>query len=247
MIQQHAARAAVDAATSLAHATRTQMLALGGFSLLVGLLVLAMIWRHARCQQQLLEHQAMYDNLTGLPNRRLFVDRLGQAIHAAARDGRVFALLVLDLNRFKEINDTFGHHAGDQVLRETANRVRACLRATDTVARLGGDEMAILLIGADIADIVQPMTERLLERLRQPYDIEDQAPVLGGSIGIVLYPEHGTDSETLQRRADVAMYHAKRTGAGSARYMESLESTRTPLLFTPTEPRLGVTAEPRLQ
>jgi diguanylate cyclase (GGDEF)-like protein len=224
-IQQQAARETARSARDLANGTRTLMLILGGFALVVGAGIAAMVWRHAHRQQQRLERQALYDNLTELPNRRLFADRLDQAILAAEREHRAFGLLLLDLNRFKLVNDTLGHHVGDLVLRETAERVCRCLRAADTVARLGGDELAIVLPNTAAPEAVQAMADRLLESLFRPYHVDGREVELGASVGIAMYPEHGTDSETLQRHADAAMYHAKRRGIGCAIYQSDLESS----------------------
>jgi len=242
-LQQHSARESAQTARSLASDTRFLMLVLGGFALIVGMGVAGMVWRRAHRQQQLLEHQALYDNLTELPNRRLFVDRLDQAILSAVRERRAFGVLLLDLNRFKEVNDTFGHHAGDAVLSETAIRVRACLRAADTVARLGGDEMAILLPNTVTAEAVQAMAVRLLEQLRQPYRIEGHNVELGGSIGIAMYPEHGSDSESLQRHADAAMYHAKRQGSGYTLYQPDMDSRSEKSISLQAELRMAIEQE----
>ncbi len=167
--------------------------------------------------EQLLEHQALHDSLTGLPNRTLLHDRLRQALLAARRDGRGVALLVMDLDRFKEVNDTFGHHCGDLLLRQVGTRIQETVRSPDTVARLGGDEFAILLSGTDAAGAVHTAL-RLLRALERPFLLEGQSFDVGASIGIALSPEHGDDGGTLLRRADVAMYLAKRNNSGYAMY-----------------------------
>ena len=164
-----------------------------------------------------LQHQALHDALTGLPNRTLLHDRLGQALLAARRDGHPLALLLLDLDRFKEVNDTFGHHVGDALLVEAAARVQGVLRASDTVARLGGDEFAALLPGDDAAGAARA-ARAILAALDAPTTVEDHALQLGGSIGIALSPAHGADAATLLRRADIAMYVAKRTHCGHVVY-----------------------------
>ncbi|MGI9147231.1 MAG: bifunctional diguanylate cyclase/phosphodiesterase [Chloroflexota bacterium] len=162
-----------------------------------------------------LQHQALHDVLTQLPNRAWLQKRLVEAIGAAEHDGRPWALLLLDLNRFKEINDTLGHDAGDQVLQEIARRLEAELRSCDAVARLGGDEFAILL--GDTDAITAPrVVARLIELLEAPLPLDGHDVAVGASIGIALYPEHGRDVLTLMRRADAAMYLAKRSGGGSA-------------------------------
>jgi diguanylate cyclase (GGDEF)-like protein/PAS domain S-box-containing protein len=164
-----------------------------------------------------LAHQAMHDALTGLPNRVLLLDRLQQAIAVAQRDGVGLSLLLMDLDRFKEVNDTLGHHAGDLLLQQVGTRLRGALRQVDTIARLGGDEFAVILPGTD-ADCLPALVGDLLRRLQAPFTVEGQHVAVGASIGVTLAPEHGTVADTLLRRADVAMYVAKRSGAGFAIY-----------------------------
>jgi len=164
-----------------------------------------------------LQHQAMHDALTGLPNRALLHDRLGQALLVARRERTPLALLLLDLDRFKEVNDTFGHHVGDALLVEVAARVQGVVRASDTVARLGGDEFAVLLPGDDAAGAGRAASS-ILAALDAPTTVEDHALHLAGSIGIALYPAHGADAATLLRQADIAMYVAKRTHSGHVVY-----------------------------
>jgi len=164
-----------------------------------------------------LHRQALHDALTGLPNRTLLGDRLGHALTAARRARTPLALFLLDLDRFKEVNDTLGHDAGDALLQEVSQRIQGALRASDTVARLGGDEFAVLLPDADVESAVGA-ARKLLAALGEPVMLRDQGVVAGGSIGIALYPDHGEDAATLLRRADVAMYAAKRAGVGYALY-----------------------------
>jgi diguanylate cyclase (GGDEF)-like protein len=164
-----------------------------------------------------LEHQALHDALTDLPNRVLLHDRLQQAIRAAQRDGSPVALLVMDLDRFKEVNDTFGHHTGDQLLAQLGTRLGSVLRGSDTIARLGGDEFAVLLPTATVED-AREIADRLLQMLDEPFALGGLQLEIDASIGIALAPEHGSDADTLLRRADVAMYVAKRSGSGHALY-----------------------------
>jgi len=173
-----------------------------------------------------LQHQALHDALTGLPNRALLHDRLGQALLVARREGTPLALLLLDLDRFKEVNDTFGHHVGDALLVEVAARVHGVLRASDTVARLGGDEFAVLLPGDDAAGAGRAASS-ILAALDAPTTVEDHALQLAGSIGIALYPAHGADAATLLRQADIAMYVAKRTHRGHVVY-DTTQDRHTP-------------------
>ncbi len=166
-----------------------------------------------------LERQALHDPLTGLPNRSLLLDRLEQALRTARRLATPLALLVMDLDRFKEINDTFGHQAGDLLIGEVAQRITADLRETDTVARLGGDEFALILPGADEGGAGH-VAQKIIGALQQPFYIEGTAHEIAISIGIAVSPQHGEDVETLMRRADMAMYVAKRTPGASAVYAE---------------------------
>ena len=169
-----------------------------------------------------LERQALHDPLTSLPNRSLFLDRLEQGLRTARRVATPLALLVMDLDRFKEINDTFGHRAGDLLINQVAERIRSDLRETDTVARLGGDEFAILLPGAD-QDGAWRVAQKIITALQRPFEIEGDAHEISVSIGMAISPQHGEDVETLLRRADIAMYAAKRTPGGSAVYAEEAD------------------------
>jgi diguanylate cyclase (GGDEF)-like protein/PAS domain S-box-containing protein len=164
-----------------------------------------------------LEHQALHDQLTSLPNRTLLHDRLQQGILAASRERRSLALLVIDLDHFKDVNDTFGHQYGDLLLEQIGPRLRAVLRESDTVARLGGDEFAILLPEADRAAAVET-AGRLLAAFTPSFVVDGRNLLVGASIGVAICPEHGEDAQTLLRRADVAMYVAKRDGGGQAMY-----------------------------
>jgi len=167
--------------------------------------------------EQALQYQAVHDALTGLPNRILLQDRLRQALLISRTDTPSLALLIIDLDRFKEVNDTFGHHVGDELLQQVSSRLASVLRSSDTVARLGGDEFAVLLPNAEGAD-AERCTRRILEVMDTPFELGGHAVVIGASIGIGLCPDHGRDAETLMRRADVAMYVAKGDGGGYAFY-----------------------------
>src|SRR5262249_25604672 len=166
----------------------------------------------ARAQaEQLLEHQALHDALTDLPNRSLLQDRLAHAIHSSARSGAPIALLLIDLDRFKEINDTFGHHCGDLLLQQLKPRLEGVLRDGDTIARLGGDEFAIILPNT-AARVAQTIADRILTVVHAPFELEGYVVNVGGSIGIAMYPDHGAEVHTLLKRADIAMYLAKQEG-----------------------------------
>ncbi|HEX6678743.1 MAG TPA: EAL domain-containing protein [Actinomycetes bacterium] len=157
------------------------------------------------------EHQALHDGLTGLPNRTLFRDRAEQALLRSNRNGSGFAVMVIDLDRFKEVNDTLGHHCGDLLLQEVAERLRRTLRKNDTVARLGGDEFGV--IGSDLCDhdAARTIADKLREALARPVVVGGLAMEVEASVGIAIHPEHGEDVETLLRHADVSMYVSKNT------------------------------------
>jgi diguanylate cyclase (GGDEF)-like protein/PAS domain S-box-containing protein len=167
--------------------------------------------------EEALRHQALHDKLTDLPNRTLLQDRVSQEILASHRHGTPLTLLLVDLDRFKEINDTFGHHYGDMLLQQIGPRLRGVLRAADTVARLGGDEFGVLLPASD-ADSAVTVAQKLLQQLEAPFEIDGQWVEIGASIGIASYPSHGSDTPTLLRLADVAMYVAKRGDRGIVVY-----------------------------
>ncbi|HEX2835050.1 MAG TPA: EAL domain-containing protein [Thermoanaerobaculia bacterium] len=181
----------------------------------------------AKTQVSSLRHQAMHDGLTGLPNRTMLFDALDNAINAAREDKAMLALMLMDLDRFKEVNDTFGHHFGDMLLKQVAFRVQNQMREGDIVARLGGDEFAIVLPRTSDATSTALTARRILNTLEQPFVVEAQVLEVGASIGIALFPEHGTDARTLLRRADVAMYAAKRKESGYSFHRDDHES-RTP-------------------
>jgi diguanylate cyclase (GGDEF)-like protein len=164
--------------------------------------------------QASLARMAHFDGLTGLPNRRLFTDRLTQALGRARRHGGRVAVLFVDLDRFKPVNDTLGHAAGDTVLRAVSDRLKTALRQEDTLARLGGDEFTVILEDITSRDDAVRVADRLLSTVATPLDLEGQEVALGASIGISLYPEDGADAATLVKNADVAMYRAKQEGKG---------------------------------
>jgi diguanylate cyclase (GGDEF)-like protein len=159
-----------------------------------------------------IERMAHYDAVTGLPNRVLLLDRLEQEVARAHRNESPFALLMVDLDGFKQVNDTWGHASGDRVLAIVGERARQCVRASDTIGRLGGDEFLAILPDTGRAGAIQ-VAEKLREALSRPYPIGQSAPgTIGASIGMSLYGEHGTSAADLQRAADAALYEAKRTG-----------------------------------
>ncbi len=176
--------------------------------------------RHAA----LSEYQSLHDGLTELPNRTLFYDRINQALLAAQRDGGRVAIAIMDLDRFKEVNDTLGHASGDHVLQEIGHRLQDTLRASDTVARLGGDEYGLLLPKqADSAETVH-LLDKLVKALEPAIELEGLPIAIEGSIGIAFYPDHGLGVEELVQRADVAMYVAKQSNLPYAFYEHVADS-----------------------
>ena len=170
---------------------------------------------------------AHYDALTELPNRLLFLDRLGQALGQARRNGRLAAVMLLDFDRFKAINDTFGHTAGDELLRAIGRRIVECVREGDTVARLSGDEFTILLPNIQQRNNAAIVAQKVLDNLQRPFSLNGHEVFITTSIGIALYPD-GADSETLLKHADTAMYKVKEFG-GNAYKFYSVEMTMADL------------------
>ena len=164
------------------------------------------------------QHLADHDALTGLPNRRLLEDRLTQALAIAQRNRQSIAVMFVDLDRFKAINDSLGHAVGDALLKEAAARLVAQLREGDTVCRIGGDEFVVVLPEIRRSSDVAQVGQKLIEQLSQPVHIEERALVVTPSIGIAIFPEDGRDAETLIRNADAAMYHAKERGRANAQF-----------------------------
>jgi diguanylate cyclase (GGDEF)-like protein len=192
--------------------TYVSWLLAGSALVLIGLFV-SYRWSKARerAAAQRIEHLAHYDTVTGLPNRALLSDLLERELARAQRNAREFALLMFDLDGFKQVNDTWGHAAGDKVLAMVGERSRASVRASDVVGRLGGDEFLAILPETSREGALQ-VAEKLREALSAPYPIGKQVARVGASIGVSFFGEHGTDAEALQRAADVALYEAKRRG-----------------------------------
>jgi diguanylate cyclase (GGDEF)-like protein/PAS domain S-box-containing protein len=163
-------------------------------------------------------HMAYHDNLTGLPNRALLADRLDRAMMAAERTERKLAVMFIDLDRFKTINDSLGHQTGDHLLKEVAGRLCRAVRASDTVARLGGDEFVVLVPGIRSADECNRVAEKIIDALASPFPFEGRLLHITPSIGICVYPDDGGDVETLMRHADAAMYHAKASGRNNHQF-----------------------------
>ncbi|BCJ88612.1 sensor domain-containing diguanylate cyclase [Effusibacillus dendaii] len=171
--------------------------------------------------EERLLHLAYHDALTDLPNRRLFKDRVDQAIKNAKRNRLSLAVFYLDCDKFKSINDTFGHDVGDQIIMGFAERIRACVREQDTVGRIGGDEFVVLLPNIQTPNDAVQVANRILESIQEPWQIEDNAFNNTTSIGISLYPTDGEDPETLIKQADRALYMAKQAGGNTFRFYTS--------------------------
>ncbi|MGH9205934.1 MAG: diguanylate cyclase domain-containing protein, partial [Acidimicrobiales bacterium] len=184
----------------------------------------SMVVDHARLREsererlEELAHQAFHDSLTGLPNRAQLQERLHQALGEAERRNEHLALLLIDLDEFKEVNDTLGHEVGDQLLQQVGGRLNALLRKADVVCRLGGDEFAVLMTTDVRADGPRVLADRIEEALEEPFTVGNVTMVVQASIGIAVFPDHGGDPVELMRKADSAMYEAKRSGGGHAIY-----------------------------
>jgi diguanylate cyclase (GGDEF)-like protein/PAS domain S-box-containing protein len=170
------------------------------------------------------EYQSLHDALTGLPNRTLFYDRINQALLSAERDGGRVAIAMMDLDRFKEINDTLGHASGDDVLKEIGRRLQSTLRASDTVARLGGDEYGLLLPKQAESTEIHRLLDKLITAIEPAIDLAGLPIAVEASIGVAFYPDHGLDVDELVKRADLAMYCAKRDNRPYAFYEHVAES-----------------------
>jgi len=171
--------------------------------------------------EQQLKRLAFYDTLTQLPNRALFNDRLGIALEAARRSGKLTAVAYLDLDRFKDVNDTLGHPAGDRLLVEVADRLSRCVRSCDTVARMGGDEFTILMTQLDGQADAIAVAERVIDAVSRPVSIGGHPVCVGASMGLVFFPEDADTSDELHRRADIALYEAKQGGRSQYRLFDA--------------------------
>ena len=189
--------------------------AIAGIALIIAVLAFALRRGAAalRASEAKARHLAEHDALTDLPNRMLFDRRLRTLLAQARGDEVKLALLALDLDRFKEVNDSLGHPAGDELLRQVAKRLRFAVRGSDTVARVGGDEFSIVLPNSD-DELVQTVCSRLLAAVEEPFHVSGNAVSIGLSIGAAVAPLDAVDEEQLIRRSDLALYSAKRQGKG---------------------------------
>ncbi|MBC7952680.1 MAG: diguanylate cyclase [Rhodospirillaceae bacterium] len=179
---------------------------------------------HRKEDEERVWRQANYDALTGLPNRALFMDRLSQAVRQNRREGKKFALMFLDLDGFKQVNDTLGHAAGDILLQQTGERLTECMRSSDTVARLAGDEFTCILSGIHGREDAAMVAAKILERLIEPFNLDGRDGHVRGSIGIALFPENATDENSLLKMADYAMYSVKKNGKNNFEFAVNAEN-----------------------
>ncbi|MGC4405109.1 sensor domain-containing protein [Methyloversatilis sp. MC4-4] len=189
-----------------------------------------------KINEQTIWKQANYDALTGLPNRHLLLHHLRQEMRLSQRSGRQLAVLFIDLDRFKEVNDTLGHPAGDSLLQQAAQRITGCMRDTDAVARFGGDEFAVVLGGLEHPDVVEQIAGKILSALHQPFQLFNELVYVSASIGITLYPDSAQSQEDLLKQADQAMYDAKRAGRNRMSYF-------TPSMQASSERRLRLVSD----
>src|SRR4051794_36014931 len=209
---------AIAAPTSGAGSWRDSFGVGGAATTGAGLILLLFALSSFRTYERRLRDAALSDELTGLPNRALFRDRVRQAVLQSRRDGGLAATLIIDLDRFKEVNDTLGHEKGDQLLIDVAERLRETLRDADTVARFHGDEFAVLIPRIEESGQAAEVAHRIAEAMQEPFVLGGVAIHVDMSIGIALSPPDGEDPERLLQRADIAMFEAKKGNAGHAFY-----------------------------
>jgi diguanylate cyclase (GGDEF)-like protein len=169
----------------------------------------------------MLWQQANFDLLTLLPNRRMFQDRLGVELKKLHRSGNKLAVFFMDLDHFKEVNDTLGHNLGDQLLMQVAKRILGCVRDSDTVARLGGDEFTVILTDIDNPGSAERVAQAVVSALVQPFDLDGHAVQVSVSVGIAISPDHSSEPAALLQLADQAMYLAKRAGRNGYRFSKT--------------------------
>ena len=236
--QEQSYQAVLSAADSYAQA-RKLMLWLCSITIIIVVLVAFIVLKQVLRQSRELEHKALFDDLTGLPNRALFFDRLGQAATMYENENKPFSIVIVDLDRFKEVNDMQGHHIGDLLLKHVARSLSATMRRTDTVARLGGDEFVLLLPAAS-AESAEAIVKKLLSALCQRVNLEDSTVEIVASMGIASYPEHDVDITRLLLKADMAMYAAKRANVGYRIYTPEIEAVAARNLELQNELRYAI-------
>lgn len=223
-MQREQTAAAVESAEASYVRVRNLMVGLGTAALLIGILIAGVVVRWVAFQTRQLADQAMFDSLTGLANRALLNDRLEHEIDICKRENKSFGLVLMDLDRFKEVNDTLGHDVGDELLREVGRRLKGTVRAEDTVARLGGDEYVVLIHNLDTQG-ASFIATKILTALNTPFHWHNQSIDISASLGLSFFPAQGDNASSLMRCADIAMYVAKRSGKGHALYAQDQERT----------------------
>ena len=241
-LQRSQTAAAVQDAENSFSRVRNLMLGLGTAALLTGIMIAGFVGQRVTRQARQLETQAMYDLLTGLPNRSLLHDRLQHEIGLSKREHTSFGVVLMDLDRFKEVNDTLGHGVGDEVLREVGRRLKEAIRAEDTVARLGGDEYVLLIHNLEPEDAAL-IANKIFAALNKPFHWQNQSIDLGASLGLSFYPSQCDDASGLLRCADIAMYVAKRSGQGYALYSPDQEHTSRDDLSLKSELREAIQSD----
>ncbi|MDP2112268.1 MAG: EAL domain-containing protein [Thiobacillus sp.] len=241
-LQRNQTAAAVRDAENSFSRVRNLMLGLGTAALLTGIMIAGFVGQRVTRQARQLETQAMYDQLTGLPNRSLLHDRLQHEIGLSKREHASFGVVLMDLDRFKEVNDTLGHGVGDEVLREVGHRLKEAIRAEDTVARLGGDEYVLLIHKLEPEDAAL-IANKIFAALDKPFHWQNQSIDLGASLGLSFYPSQCDDASSLLRCADIAMYVAKRSGQGYALYSPDQEHTSRDDLSLKSELREAIQSD----
>lgn len=221
-LQKRETESAVRDAQKAFEQTRLHMLVLGSFAIGLGLMVAPIVIRKANSQAQALQQQAMFDGLTNLPNRLLLADRLRQTILSARHEQRSFGLLVIDVDRFKTINDTFGHEIGNQVLQYVAACIQAGLDEPDTLARVDGDEFAVLRMTLNDLDDAIAVVKKIRASISEPFEISGRRLEITASIGVAMFPYHGEDSDSLLHAAGAAMLVAKQTKRGYRVYSQDM-------------------------
>ncbi|MFP5418366.1 MAG: putative bifunctional diguanylate cyclase/phosphodiesterase [Gammaproteobacteria bacterium] len=223
MQREQTASAVESAAVSYAR-VRNLMIGLGTTAFLIGVAIASVVVRRAAFQAKQLADQAMFDPLTGLANRALLNDRLQHEIEICKREIKSFGLVLMDLDRFKEVNDTLGHDVGDELLREVGRRLKETVRAEDTVARLGGDEYVVLIHNLDVKG-APFIANKILSALDKPFHWNNQSIDISASLGLSFFPAQCHNASSLMRCADIAMYVAKRSGKGYALYAQDQDRT----------------------
>lgn len=221
-LQEKQAKIALNEEQESYSNARNLMLLLGALAIALAILIAMFVIRHVTRQANLLEHQALHDELTGLANRLLFQDRLKKSILGGQRQASSFSIILIDLDQFKVVNDSLGHNVGDLLLQEIARRLKNNVRKMDTVARLGGDEFVIILDSIGNEQVIK-FAEKLVKVIAEPFLLARNEIEIGISMGISSYPEHGHDSITLVNRADMAMYEAKRKNIPYTFYSDKIK------------------------